>query len=93
MPNHVHSHGDAPAHDHPDATPGHSHDAAAGAPAAAAPVGAAAPVSGAPGTAVVDERPSGGGLMLRILLTLLGAGAMIVGAFLDWLGGEPGSIL
>jgi hypothetical protein len=27
MPNHVHTHGDAPPHEHPDATPGHTHDA------------------------------------------------------------------
>ncbi|HZB03826.1 MAG TPA: hypothetical protein VE737_05820, partial [Actinomycetota bacterium] len=27
MPNHVHTHGDAPPHEHADATPGHTHDA------------------------------------------------------------------
>ena len=93
MANETHSHGDAAPHQHPGATPGHSHDAAAGTPAAAAPTAASAPVTPTPRGAVVDDRPTGGGLILRILLTLLGAGAMIVGAFQDWLAGEPGSVL
>jgi hypothetical protein len=34
--------------------------------------------------AAVDVRPTAGGLITRILLTVLGAAGMIIGAFLDW---------
>jgi hypothetical protein len=43
-------------------------------------------------TAAVDVGPSAGGLSSRIILTLLGAGGMILGAFLNWFnfpGGVP----
>jgi hypothetical protein len=56
-------------HDHDESAP-HSHDAPAAPPATT--------------TAAVDVGPSAGGLSVRILLTLLGAAAMIGGAFLDW---------
>ena len=79
----AHSHGDGSPHAHPAATPDHTHDTPS--------TGTSAPAT-RPGIAA-DGRPSGGGLTVRILLTLLGAGAMIVGAFLDWLGGQPGNIL
>ena len=83
MGNDAHSHGDGP-HAHPGATRGHTHDA---------PTGPAPEETTRAPAAATDAAPSAGGLTLRILLTLLGAGAMIIGAFLDWLGGEPGSIL
>ncbi|HEX2030889.1 MAG TPA: hypothetical protein VHL78_05745 [Actinomycetota bacterium] len=66
----VHSHGDV-SHDHGDAAPGHTHDRVAAAPDTV--------------PAVVDVGPTAGGLALRVLLTLLGAAAMILGAFLTWL--------
>ena len=77
MPQHTHSHPDGPEHEHEGATPGHSHDAAA-APAATT-------------TAAVDVGPTAGGLSARIILTLLGAAAMILGAFLTWFN-FPGEI-
>jgi hypothetical protein len=38
----------------------------------------------------VSERP-GGGLMVRLILGILGAAGMIVGAFLAWVGDVPGT--
>jgi hypothetical protein len=137
MPNHVHTHGDAPPHEHADATPGHTHDAsgnvvsatgsqgfdapAAGTTApgttaagttAAGTAGAAAATHGHPGMAEhshadatpghshdaerreeVRVGPSGGGMAGRIILTLLGAAGMIIGAFLPWGFGDPGTRL
>lgn len=72
MPQHTHSHSEGPEHEHEGATPGHSHDAAA--------TPAAPPTT----TAAVDVGPSAGGLSARIVLTLLGAAGMILGAFLNW---------
>lgn len=65
-----------PEHEHGGATPGHAHDAPTTPPAPTA-------------TAAVDVGPTAGGLSIRILLTLLGAGAMIVGALLDWVADVP----
>ena len=76
MPQHTHSHAGGPDHEHEGATPGHSHDAAA-----APPPPAAAPATT---TAAVDVGPSAGGLSARIILTLVGAAAMIGGSFLNW---------
>jgi hypothetical protein len=70
MPNHEHTHEGSDAHDHDAADPGHAHETAVTAPATTA--------------AAVDIGPSAGGLSLRILLTLIGAAGMILGAFLDW---------
>jgi len=76
MPEDTHIHGEGTEHEHEAATPGHSRDAAT------------PPTT----TAAVDVGPSAGGLSSRIILTLLGAGAMILGAFLSWFnfpGGLP----
>jgi hypothetical protein len=90
----VHTHGNSPPHEHADATPGHTHpDYGDGAPATAAattaPAAATTPVVERP--AAVDVRPTAGGMVARILLTLLGAAGLIIGAFLPWFrfsGGE-----
>ena len=77
MPEDTNSHDEGTEHEHDAASPSHSHDAVA-APATT--------------TAAVDVGPSAGGLSSRIILTLLGAGAMILGAFLSWFnfpGGLP----
>ena len=81
MTHHEHTHGDSAPHEHEGDAPGHTHDAptAATAPVASAPVGTAAVT-----TAPVDVGPSAGGLSARIILTILGAGLMIAGAFLSW---------
>ena len=50
---------------------------------------ATAPVATTP--AAVEVGPSGAGIAVRIVLTVLGAAAMIVGAFLDWGGGTKGT--
>lgn len=99
----LHTHGNSPPHEHPDAPPGHTHpDYGSGAPAtAAATTAAAAPAAGtaaAPHThdvsagppPAVDVRPTAGGLVTRILLTLLGAAGLIVGALLPWAFGDKG---
>jgi hypothetical protein len=70
MPEHEHTHGDSAPHEHEGAAPGHTHDAAT--------------TTTAPAPAVVEGGPPAGGLTIRIILTLLGAAAMILGAFLDW---------
>jgi hypothetical protein len=44
----------------------------------------------APAAAAVDVRPTAGGLTTRILLTVLGAAGMIIGAFLTWFRFEEG---
>ncbi|MGH2675235.1 MAG: hypothetical protein ACRDKA_12825 [Actinomycetota bacterium] len=91
----THTHGDAPAHEHEGATPGHTHEGYATADATAAQTHAH-PDTGshthdddAPGhthdtTAAVDVRPTAGGLMTRIALSVLGAAGMIIGGFLAW---------
>jgi hypothetical protein len=99
MANQVHTHGDAPPHEHANATPGHTHDAqgnvvsAAGtgfettpppaAPAATTPVAATTAPEVAPRPGV-DVGPTGGGMAARVIFTLLGAAGLIVGAFLAW---------
>jgi hypothetical protein len=65
----AHSHGDV-SHDHGDAAPGHTHDAA---------TAGVAPPTAAPGAAL------GTGMVVRALLTVLGAAGIIVGTLLDWL--------
>jgi hypothetical protein len=83
-----HSHGDV-THDHPDADPGHTHETGTAPPSAAPTTPTPAPMTAAPTTAAVaDAGPPPGGLALRLLLTLAGAAAMIVGSFLAWLGAE-----
>jgi hypothetical protein len=76
-----HTHAGSSPHDHEGDAPGHTHDAAP----------TAAPATT---TAAVDVGPTAGGLSLRIILTLLGAAAMIGGAFLNWFnfGGAPPGI-
>ena len=66
-----HTHTGSAPHDHEGDAPGHTHDAAP----------TAAPATT---TAAVDVGPTAGGLSSRIILTLLGAAAIIVGAFLEW---------
>jgi hypothetical protein len=76
MPEDTHSHAEGTEHEHEAPTPDHSRDAAT------------PPTT----TAAVDVGPSAGGLSARIVLTLIGAGAMIFGAFLSWFnfpGGLP----
>jgi hypothetical protein len=70
MPQHEHTHGDSAPHEHEEAAPGHTHDAAT--------------TAVAPTPAMVEGGPPAGGLTIRIILTLLGAAAMILGAFLGW---------
>jgi hypothetical protein len=97
----LHTHGNSPPHEHADATPGHTHpDYGDGAPAtAAATTAPAAPAATAPAAATtpvverpaaVDVRPTAGGMVARILLTLLGAAGLIIGAFLSWAFGDAG---
>jgi hypothetical protein len=94
----THTHGDAPPHEHEGATPGHTHDGYGN--EGYAPTTTDATV--APHThgdddddhthdttAAVDVRPTVGGLMTRIVLSVLGAAGMIIGAFLPWFAFEP----
>lgn len=66
-----HEHEGSTSHDHDEAAPDHTHDEAP----------AAAPATT---TAAVDVGPTVGGLSGRIILTLLGAAGIIIGAFLEW---------
>ncbi|MGH2661860.1 MAG: hypothetical protein ACRDH8_03430 [Actinomycetota bacterium] len=85
MTEHVHTHGDAPPHAHEGATPGHTHDGPATTTAVPAVDPTAQPVATtATAPAAVEVGPSGGGIALRMALTVLGAAGMIVGAFLKW---------
>jgi hypothetical protein len=94
----LHTHGNSPPHEHADATPGHTHPdygdgapataVATTAPAATTPAAATTPIVERP--AAVDVRPTAGGMVARILLTLLGAAGLIIGAFLSWAFGDPG---
>jgi hypothetical protein len=43
-------------------------------------------------TAAVDVRPTVGGLMTRIVLSVLGAAGMIIGAFLPWFAFDPNQV-
>jgi hypothetical protein len=73
----THTHGDAPAHEHEGDMPGHTHDESA--------------TSHAHTTAApVEVGPTGGGLMTRLALSVLGAAGMIIGAFLPWLRFDEG---
>jgi hypothetical protein len=72
----THTHGSAPPHEHEGAAPGHTHDTAPD-------VDHGPPVTPAP--AAVDVRPTAGGLATRLVLSVLGAAGLIIGAFLDWL--------
>lgn len=45
----------------------------------------------APAAAAVDVRPTAGGLTTRLLLTVLGAAGMIIGAFLPWAFDDTGT--
>jgi hypothetical protein len=74
----THTHGSAPPHEHEGAAPGHTHDTAPDVEHAHGPDVAAAP-------AAVDVHPTAGGLATRLLLSVLGAAGMIIGAFLAWL--------
>jgi hypothetical protein len=120
MPNHEsHTHGNAPAHTHENAYPGHNHDSettapqhgfggtAAGAGAATATaadaehdhpgVGRHTHADAHPGhTHDYAERTTvsesaGGGLAARLILGIIGAAGMIIGPFLDWAPGVPGT--
>lgn len=98
----AHSHGDV-SHDHPDAAPGHTHDATPvqptpvdTAPVDATPV-ATTPPPGEPTEAVTGPAatPTAAavattGFLLRAVLTAAGAAGIIGGAFLGWLtfGGQ-----
>jgi hypothetical protein len=73
----THTHGSAPPHEHEGAAPGHTHDTAPDVEHAHGPDVAAAP-------AAVDVRPTAGGLATRLVLSVLGAAGMIIGAFLAW---------
>jgi hypothetical protein len=97
----VHSHGDV-SHDHPDAEAGHTHDTDVrdsdlrdsdvrdtDVHDTAAPVepDVTEPVEPGPVTAGAWA----GGTIARILLTVLGAAGMIIGAFLSWSSGVVGT--
>lgn len=94
----THTHGDAPPHEHEGATPGHTHegygveteDHRAEGYAPGTPAHEEAASDHTHDTAVVDVRPSVGGLMTRIVLSVLGAAGMIIGAFLPWAFGDEG---
>ncbi len=91
----THTHGDAPPHEHEGATPGHTHDGYATqgyAPTATTPHEDVPPDHTHDTRAAVDVRPSGGGLMTRIILSVLGAAGMIVGAFLPWFAFDPNQV-
>jgi hypothetical protein len=71
----THTHGSAPPHEHEGAAPGHTHDTAPD-------VDHGPDVTPAP--AAVHVRPTAGGLATRLVLSVLGAAGMIIGAFLPW---------
>lgn len=73
----THTHGSAPPHEHEGATPGHTHDTPPDVEHAHGPDVPPAP-------AAVDVRPTAGGLTIRLVLSVLGAAGMIIGAFLSW---------
>ena len=83
----AHSHGDV-SHDHDDAAPGHTHDAA---PVETTPTDTSPPpgepteaVTG-PATAPTAAAVATTGFLLRAVLTVAGAAGIIGGAFLGWL--------
>lgn len=82
MTQQMHTHqesGETHTHDTDTDTAGHTHETDAG---VAQDTGTAAVVGPGPGT-----------VMGRIVLTVLGAAAMIVGAFMEWVGGEAATQL
>lgn len=79
MPQHTHQHGGLPPHDHDDPDVDHGHDDV---------VERERVVErDAEATAAVTVAPAPGGVAARIVLTILGAAAMIIGAFLSWVSG------
>lgn len=94
-----HSHGDV-SHDHPDAVPGHTHDADDTTPVETAPtpgeptdtVSEPAPVT-EPTPAPSAAAAATTAFLLRAVLTVAGAAGIIGGAFLGWLtlGGQTGA--
>jgi hypothetical protein len=74
----THTHGSAPPHEHEGSAPGHTHDTAPEVDHAHGPDVTPAP-------AAVDDHPTAGGLASRLVLSVLGAAGMIIGAFLPWL--------
>ena len=78
----IHSHPGAAPHDHEGDVPGHSHDDTT---TGVAPAAVAAP------TAAVAAGPPAGGLAARMVLTILGAAALIIGAFLPWAFDDAGT--
>ncbi len=81
MPQHTHEHGGLPPHDHDENGLDHDHDDAV--------VERETVVErDATATAAVTVAPAPGGVAARIVLTILGAAGMIIGAFLSWIAGE-----
>jgi hypothetical protein len=74
----THTHGGAPPHEHEGAAPGHTHDTTP------ADVEHAHGPDVTPAPTAVDVHPSPGGLATRLVLSVLGAAGMIIGAFLPW---------
>jgi len=74
----THTHGSAPPHEHEGAAPGHTHDTTP------ADVEHAHGPDVTPAPTAVDVHPSPGGLAIRLVLSVLGAAGMIIGAFLAW---------
>jgi hypothetical protein len=94
MTEHVHTHGDSPPHAHEGATPGHTHDSGVTTMTTPQTDPTAQPVATVPAETVpaaVEVGPSGGGIAGRLILTVLGAAGMIVGAFLEWGAGAAGT--
>ncbi|MGH2657371.1 MAG: hypothetical protein ACRDIZ_11850 [Actinomycetota bacterium] len=81
----THTHGSAPPHEHEGAAPGHTHDTAPDVEHAHGPDVAAAPAG-------VDVHPTAGGLATRLLLSVLGAAGMIIGAFLSFFSFAEGEV-
>jgi hypothetical protein len=76
----IHTHPGSAPHDHEGDVAGHTHDDTAVAPAAVAPTPTA-----------VTSGPPAGGTAARMALTILGAAALIIGAFLSWAFGDAGT--
>lgn len=79
MPEHVHEHDGLASHSHDDASADHTHDDRET---------VVVEEREAVATAAVTVGPAPGGVAGRILLTLLGAAGMIVGAFVPWIRGS-----
>jgi hypothetical protein len=89
MASRVHTHGNAPPHEHADAVPGHGHDAQGNVTGV---TGAAATTVAEPGEErIIEERRAGGGLAGRLIFGVVGALGMIVGPFLPWISGQRGT--